>query len=74
VLDDGTYDVLVVDALEIDGSDGALRIEVTLLAGPHKGEVLAVTATNLGRDPLDLLAAPGTLAVADGVPHLTIDD
>ena len=53
---------------------GALRIEVTLLAGPHKGEVLAVTATNLRRDPLDLLAAPGTLAVADGVPHLTIDD
>ena len=28
----------------------------------------------LDRDPLDLLAVPGTVVVTDGVPHLTLED
>lgn len=74
MLSDGTYDVLVVDA-EADGDDGsAIRVELTVLAGPLKGEVFAITATGLDRDPLDLLAVPGTVVVVDGEPRLTLED
>ncbi|MFN8016742.1 MAG: hypothetical protein U0P45_01325 [Acidimicrobiales bacterium] len=72
-LPDGTYEVLVVDAEPAD-EPGAVRVEVTLIAGPHKGEVVALVATGLGGDPLDLLAAPGTVTVAGGVPRLALDD
>ena len=65
-LPDGRYDVLVIDA----GEDG---LELTLVAGEHKGEVLAVSSSaNLG-DPVDLMGMPATLVVTDGVPSVTID-
>jgi hypothetical protein len=70
VIADGTYDVFVVDAMP-DG--GALRLEVTILAGEHKGEVVALLATGLGVDELDVLGMPGTLTVADGEPSIAID-
>lgn len=83
VLEDGTYDVVVVDAEAIDASEGggdadragspALRIEAAVLAGPHKGEVVAITAVGLDHDPLDLLAMPGTVTVADGRPTLALE-
>jgi hypothetical protein len=73
MLEDGTYDVLVVDAEAMDHPVGSLRVEVTVLAGPHKGEVLAITAHGLSRDPLDLLAVPGTVTVVDGAPHLALE-
>lgn len=73
MLDDGIYDVLVVDAEAIDDPEGAIRVELTILAGPSKGEVVALTATGLGRDPLDLLAEPGTMTVTDGQPHFALD-
>ena len=72
VLSDGTYDVLVVDA--DDDAEGVVHVEVTILAGEHKGEVVSVAAAGLRRDPLDLLAAPGTLTVADGSPSLVLED
>jgi hypothetical protein len=71
MLEDGTYDVVVIDAEAID--DATLRVEVTVLAGPHKGEVFAIAATGLGRDPLDLLAAPGTVTVLEGEPLLALE-
>jgi hypothetical protein len=70
VLDDGTYDAIVVDADE--ATDGTLRCEVALLGGDHKGDVVAV-ASSLRRDPLDLLAMPVTLVVHDGEPRLILD-
>lgn len=76
MLEDGTYDVVVVDADEIEqteGSPAALRVEVAVLAGPHKGEVLAITAHGLRRDPIDLLAVPATVTVIDGAPHLALE-
>jgi hypothetical protein len=73
VLADGTYDVVVIDAEPGDGADGAVRVELTVLGGPHKGEVLALSTAALDRDPLDLLAVPGTLLVAGGEPHLTLE-
>ena len=70
MLEDGTYDGIVVDAEE-DGD--AVRLDVTILGGPHKGEVVAVRAVGLADDPLDLLAAPCTLTVADGEPRVALD-
>ena len=73
VLVDGTYDVLVLDAAPIDDPPGAIRVELTILAGPSKGEVFSLTALGLGRDPLDLLAEPGTVTVHGGVPTLVLE-
>ena len=74
MLEDGTYDVVVVDAEAAGPSDtDGVRVEVTILGGPHRGELVAVTAAGLRRDPLDLLAVPGTLVVAEGRPALTLE-
>jgi hypothetical protein len=70
VLEDGVYDVLVVDAEE--AGDGT-RLELTVLAGHHKGEVVSLQRHGLGMDPLDCLGLPGTLTVADGQPSVVLD-
>lgn len=74
MIDDGTYDVLVVDAEGLDDPPGAIRLELTILAGPSKGDLVALTAVGIDRDPLDLLAEPGTMTVTDGRPHFALDD
>ena len=71
MLPDGTYDAFVVDATA-DGSD-RLRLEVTILAGEQKGEVVSVQANGLGIDELDALGLPGTLTVAGGEPTLLLE-
>jgi hypothetical protein len=70
-LTDGTYDALVVDATATD--DGACRVELTILAGTHKGEVVVVRATDLAQQPLDLLGIPATLTVESGIPSVTFE-
>lgn len=70
MLEDGTYDVLVVD---VDADDDAIRLDLTVVAGPHKGEVITLGARGLQRDPLDLLGVPGTVTVADGSPRLALE-
>jgi len=72
VLDDGTYDAIVVDA-GLGPEPGSVVLELAVAAGPHKGELVPVTATGLGRDPLDLLAIPATITVADGSPSVTLE-
>ncbi|GAC1357503.1 MAG: hypothetical protein NVSMB4_17490 [Acidimicrobiales bacterium] len=62
---------MVVDAQDAPG--GVVNVEVAVSSGPHRGEVVQLTATNLGRTWFELLAAPGTLVVADGAPHLALD-
>ena len=71
MLEDGVYDVIVVDA--DDDADGGVRLDVTILAGAHKGDVVSVHATGLGADALDCLGMPGTLTVADGAPTVQLD-
>ncbi|MET0729371.1 MAG: hypothetical protein ABWZ76_13840 [Acidimicrobiales bacterium] len=73
MLDDGTYDVIVVDATPFDGTAGGLQLEVTVLAGIHKGEVVALLAVGLGVDELSALGTPGTLTVRDGSPDLVLE-
>lgn len=73
MLEDGTYDAIVVDAT--DGKRGdEVMVELAVAAGEHKGEVVTVAATGLGRDPLDLLAVPATIWVRDGVPTVSLED
>ena len=69
-LPDGCYDVLVVDATA-DATD--FVIELTILAGEHKGAVVGVRATGLDVDELELLGLPGTLDVENGVPRLRVE-
>jgi hypothetical protein len=71
VLDDGTYDALVVD---VDDLGDALRLTLTIIAGEHKGEIVDVRASGFDTDALDLMGMPATLHVRDGAPHLSIDD
>jgi hypothetical protein len=71
VLEDGNYDALVVDATELEG--GAARVELTIVAGPHKGEVVTVRGDGLGGRALDLLGVPATITVLDGTPHVRFE-
>lgn len=71
MLEDGTYEALVFDAEEAD--DGGVEVELTILAGPHKGEVVSVVSSGWRGDALDLLGIPATLIVADGRPQVTFE-
>jgi hypothetical protein len=69
-LADGRYDVLVVDAT---ADEGEFVIELTILAGEHKGEVVGLRAAGLDVDELELLGLPGTLDVENGVPRFAVE-
>ena len=69
-LPDGRYDVLVVDAT---AGEKDFAIELTILGGSHKGEVVGIRATGFDADELDLLGLPGTLHVENGVPRFVIE-
>ncbi len=72
MLSDGTHDAFVFDAEE--AADGSLVLEVTIIDGEHKGDVVSLTASpghDLG-DPIDLMGLPGTIDVVDGRPEINI--
>ena len=71
MLPDGTYDIFVVDATA--AAPGVLLLDVTVLEGDHKGEVLSVRAEGLGVDEIDALGMPGTLTVVDAEPSLVLE-
>ncbi len=74
MLEDGTYDALVVDAAaDPAAGDDVIALDVTILSGTHKGEIVSLRASGLHRDELDLLGLPGTIVVENGVPTLTIE-
>jgi hypothetical protein len=70
-LPDGRYDVFVVDANET--GEGAMVLDLTILAGEHKSAVVTVTATGLARADVDLIGLPGTLLVHDGHPSVVLE-
>lgn len=75
VLEDGRYEVVVVDVV-VDATpadDGSCRVELTILAGPHKGEVVGIRRAGLADRALDLLGIPATLTVTDGVPSVVFE-
>jgi hypothetical protein len=70
-LADGTYDALVVDAEA--GDDGTVAVELTIVAGEAKGEVVTLRARGLAGDPLDLLGLPVTITVRAGAPAVRFE-
>lgn len=70
MLPDRVYDVFVVDASE---EDGVIRLELAILAGEQKGEIVNLASPNLQGEPALLLGTPGTLTVTDGVPALRLE-
>jgi len=70
MLADGTYDAIVVDA---ERDEDAIRLELTITAGPHKGEVVAVRATHLTMDPISALGIPARIVVTHNVPRVEFE-
>jgi hypothetical protein len=70
-LPDGTYDALVVDTTTHE--DGSVAVDLTIIAGAAKGEVVTLRTTDLAGDPLDLLGVPATLTVAGGSPSVRFE-
>lgn len=71
MLPDGDHDAIVFD---VDERPDGLVVELTLLAGEHKGEVVSVRTTDWTGDPLDLLAVPATVSVVEGTPSVRFED
>ena len=71
---DGDYDVLIVDVEAGEEDTQSARIELVIVSGERKGEVVSVRASGLARDTTEVLGLPATLRVAGGVPHLVLDD
>jgi hypothetical protein len=70
VLPDGSYDAFVVDAHD----EGDVRhLELAIVTGPHKGEVVSVTSTDLSRADVDVMGLPAELVVRDGTPAIVIE-
>ncbi|HEX6312886.1 MAG TPA: hypothetical protein VF152_14820 [Acidimicrobiia bacterium] len=65
---DGEYDAFVVWAEP--RADGDVTLDLTITTGAHKGEVLSMRATNVERDPLEVVGTPCTLVVEHGQPRL----
>jgi hypothetical protein len=70
-LPDGRYDAFVVDATELH--PGRMALELTIVAGEHKGEVVEIAAVGLAGSEIDLLGMPATLTVVGGEPRVEID-
>lgn len=77
MLDDGTYDIIVVDADLLEsqavGGGNVVRLDLTILAGAHKGEVVSMRAAGLEVDEVTALGLPGTLTVHEGEPSVVLD-
>ena len=69
MLDDGSYEGLVVDVAERDG----VVLSIVVTAGERKGEVVDVRAAGMGDDALEMLAMPCVLTVTGGEPAVVFD-
>lgn len=77
MLDDGTYDIIVVDAeliqdKTLDGGN-VVRLDLTILGGAHRGEIVSLRAAGLEVDEVTALGLPGTLTVREGEPLVVLD-
>ena len=81
MLADGTYDAIVVDAADVDdrGADvddtagACVRLELTIVAGPHKGDMVAVRAEHLAMTAVETLGLPARLIVTDQRPEVVLE-
>ena len=71
-LDDGAYDVIVVD-VDTSHDDDDVRVELTIVSGPQKGVVIGVRVASFAGDPISLLGIPATLVVDGGQPTVELE-
>ena len=74
---DGDYDAFVIDAVDDptdDDSGSVQRLDLTIVAGELKGQVVSVSSDVSMGDFVDLVGMPATLTVRDGMPTVSIDD
>ena len=70
-LPDGSYEAMVVDIAPVPEGPGA-RLELALLEGAHKGEVVLVRSPGLDPDDLTLLGVGARVTVVAGVPGVRL--
>ncbi len=74
MLPDGEYDVMIVDARELD--DGRIALDCAVASGTHRGATTSVVARSIAdvplgaRDETDLLGLPCTLVVERSSPRI----
>ena len=74
MLDDGTYDAIIVDAVVArEERVDAMVLELVIVHGARKGDVVSIRARELHRDALDVLGLPATIVVRDGEPRVQLD-
>jgi hypothetical protein len=82
VVDATDVDATDVDATDVEyshgtGSNGtggtAVRLELTIVAGPHKGDVVAVRAEHLTMTAVETLGLPARLVVTDQRPEVVLE-
>lgn len=73
MLDDGSYEGLVVDVTDADADAGGVALSIVVVAGAHKGDVVEVRASSRQGDAIDLLGMPCVLRVLDGQPAVVFD-
>ena len=73
MLADGSYEAMVIDSRDADDDPEVMILDVAIITGPAKGEVVEVRAVQLQYDAIDLLAMPCILTVTHGEPKLVFD-
>ena len=71
-LPDGSYQAMVVDIAPVAEGRGA-RLELALLDGEHRGDVVLVRSPGLDPDDLSLLGAGARVTVVAGVPGVRLE-
>jgi len=74
-LPDAEYPAIVIDCEQGVADDGTVltHLELAILTGDRKGDVVAITAHEDLGDFIALLGMPATVTVAGGAPSVTID-
>jgi len=69
-LPDGSYEAMVVDVAPVP--EGGARLELALLSGSHRGEVVHVRSPGLDPDDLAVLGAAARITVVAGIPGVRL--
>jgi hypothetical protein len=71
---DGRYDVFIVDAEpHPDDPNNVVNVEITIVSGEFKGEVIKLGANGISGSDVDLMGMPAVLTVSGGAPLLTVE-
>ena len=82
VVDATDLDAIDFDATDVEGGDfegegdargAGVRLELTIVAGPHKGDVVAVRAEHLAMTAVEALGLLARLVVTDQQPEVVLE-